>query len=99
VIAVVGALGIQISDEKVPLRAPVLVHDATRTYFAPICVKPGRGDLRPTTLSAAHDLKYKLDDDCRNSGAFSTEGTSAAKFLLIKIGLLSYPRRWWDGYQ
>ena len=86
-------------SESVPLYAVVLVDDATKTYFAPQCMSPRAknfAQLRRATLADAHELKYKLDDECRNSGAFSTEGTSATGCLLIKLGILSPPHHWWD---
>ena len=98
-VVVFVSLAIQVSDEKIPPRTPVLVDDARNLYYAPMCVDPSKREqtqLRVMSLEAAEARKYKLDDDCRNSGVFSTDGTSAAKFVLIKLGVLSYPRRWWN---
>lgn len=100
--AVVVSLGVSVTDEKPPLSTPVLLHVRTQTYFAPVCLDPAtieKSQYRVITLGEAYSSNFKLDYDCRNSGAFSNEGTSAFKFLLIKLGLASYPRRWWDQYR
>jgi len=97
--ALLLGFGVEVTDEKVPPAAPVVVHIPTKTYFAPICLNVAgldRRQYRVVALETARSAKFKLDEGCRNSGAFSTQGTSAIKFLLIKLGLASYPRRWWD---
>jgi hypothetical protein len=90
-------LGIGANDEQIPPSTVVLANDSARLYFAPPCVHPREAALlRRTSLAAVENLKYKLDDDCRNSGAFSKADVSATQLLLINLGVLSPPKRWWN---
>jgi hypothetical protein len=90
-------LGLGISTTKtMPDHAWILVDDVKRVYIAQPCASEGN-QLRLTTVREAYELKYKPDEDCRNSGGFVSDGRSLTGLLLQKIGLLRpLPKRWND---
>ncbi|MEY2520474.1 MAG: hypothetical protein QOF24_2233 [Verrucomicrobiota bacterium] len=85
-----AVIGFGISTTKtMPDHAWILVDDAKRVYLS---------QPRLLTAREAYELKYKPDDDCRNSNGFVSEGRSLTGLFLQKIGLLRpVPERWNEG--
>ena len=86
-----------------PDYAVVYIDDDTKTYIALPCVKNWLDehsapeisyDLRRSKAMEARQLKYKLDDDCRDTGVLSEPDLSG--LLFEKLGILRPIRHWWD---
>lgn len=95
IVLFIAMLGFGISTTKtMPDHAWILVDDAKRVYLSQPCASDG-DRFRLLTVREAYELKYKPDDDCRNSSGFVSEGRSLTGMFLEKLGLLRpLPERW-----
>ena len=83
------------STVPAPPDALVLVDSATGSYIAPPCLAKPNVALVTVPLRTARNLKYHVEDSCRNTGAFEQEGRSPGGMLLERLGILgSLPKRW-----
>ena len=88
---------------SMPGYAVVFVDDGSGTIVAPQCAvawqhKPTKtlDVLRRTTAREAEKLRYKLDYDCIQTGAFAPSGPSLSGLILEKVGVLPPRKYWWD---
>ena len=86
-----------------PGYAPVYLDDIAKTYIALPCMKEWQNRqsetlalVRLSKVSEAYKLKYKPDEVCRETGAFSEDDRSLTGLLLVKLGFLPPIRHWWD---
>lgn len=47
-------------------------------------------------MAEAERLRYGPDHQCNETGVFNQDGPSLTGLLLIKLGVLSAPKYWWD---
>jgi hypothetical protein len=103
-VAIVFVLGLGIGSSKsMPPYARVYIDDDTKTYLALPCLdewQHRKGDslafLRLSSAAEAHKLKYKPDDNCRETGAFSEDDRSLSGIMLQDLGILQPIEHWWD---
>jgi hypothetical protein len=83
--------------------AAVYLDDDAKTYIALPCLKEWQNRpsqslafLRLAPASKAISQGYKSDATCRETGAFVEDDRSLTGLLLVKLGILSPVRHWWD---
>jgi hypothetical protein len=91
------------SNVPMPGYAAVYLDDDAKAYIALPCLsewqqRPSQrlAFLRLSTASEAIRLGYKSDTVCRERGTFMEDDRSLSGLLLVKFGILSPVRHWWD---
>jgi hypothetical protein len=105
----VGAFGVLMlgfsveSSVLMPGYAAVYIDPIAHTYIALPCIEEWRtrsgSTIEIVTLGTADEARrmhYKMDEDCRNAGAFVDDDRSLSGLLLVKIGVLPPLQHWWD---
>jgi hypothetical protein len=91
------------SIDSMPNYAIVFLDDTNKTFIALPCIDDWR--TRPThqvdivrrgTAGEAHNLGYKVDEECREAGGYSEDGRSLIGLVLVRLGILSPLTHWWD---
>lgn len=90
-------------DVSMPAYAAVYLDDAARTYIALPCLEEWQSRpaktvaiLRLSSAGEAYKLGYSPDDGCRNQGALVSNDGSLSSRTLVRLGLLSPAKHWWD---
>jgi hypothetical protein len=91
------------SNVPMPGYAAVYLDDDAKAYIALPCLSEWQQRpsqrlvfLRLSTASEAIRLGYKSDAACRERDAFMEDDRSLSGLLLVKLGILSPIRHWWD---
>ena len=91
------------TNASMPDYARVYLDATTKTYLALPCLaqwhlRPNETTeiLRMAKASEARELQYEPDNACRETGAFAPHDRSLTGLLLVKLGILSPAKHWWD---
>lgn len=78
----------------IPENAIIFLDDATKTYFG--CSGEPSAPLRRSTVSEAYRLHYKAGQNCQPPVRFVDEDWPLTGLLLVRVGILSPAKHWWD---
>jgi len=78
----------------IPDDAAIFLNDTTKTYFG--CPGDPSEPLRRGMVSEAHRLQYKAGQNCSPPVRFVDEDWPPTGLLLVKLGVLSPAKHWWD---